>query len=72
MEDNLTKFHEGQEVEVLAWHKAYITYIFSGENPQYKVQFRDGARGVFDADHVRITPQQRAQEYYDNPPAKPL
>src|ERR1019366_4104601 len=65
---NMTQFHAGQEVEVLArhrdigppeaaviWRKAKIIKCWpSIYHPgQYGVQFRDGSRAFFDADHIR-------------------
>ena len=60
-------FHEGQEVEVRIngtlfaqagknfwWRKAKI--VFPGGSP-YWVQFPDGSRALFDAEHIRaVTP----------------
>ena len=49
----MTQFHVGQEVEVAplskmfgVWRAAKITYVFTGDNPQYKVEF-PGDRAVF-------------------------
>jgi hypothetical protein len=63
----MTQFHEGQEVEVLtdpafprgtyAWCKAKIValtpYGNDGTTGHWHVQFPDGSRGAFDADHIR-------------------
>jgi hypothetical protein len=65
---NMTQaFHAGQEVEVTRrdptipnwnWRKAKILDAFPGKLPEgksrhYYVQFPDGIRGVFDAEHIR-------------------
>jgi len=50
----MTQFHEGQEVEVWCfpdgdWEKAKLIWIW----PTYKVEFPDGSRASFDAEHIR-------------------
>jgi hypothetical protein len=64
----MTQFHEGQEVEVLAWRKAKITALLrritdldDGSRlidtfPDYEAQFSDGTRAVLDAEHIRAAP----------------
>jgi hypothetical protein len=57
----MTQFHEGQEVEVNGedvdmprWEKAKIVRgpaLTAGEF--YEVQFPDGTRAVFDAEHIK-------------------
>lgn len=70
----MTQYHEGQEVEVWRirncfgdseWRKARIVCylppapeIYEGG---YEVQFRDGTRGVFAAEHIRLDPQRVEQ-----------
>ena len=61
----MTTFHEGQEVEVAAdfrrndgkapcnWRKAKIAAPPWPAKWRYRVQFPDGTRAVFDADHIR-------------------
>jgi len=63
----MTKFHEGQDVEVLKlidgdnlcrlWRKAKIVTSMrhkdDPENDRYEVKFPDGTRASFDAEHIR-------------------
>ena len=64
----MTQFHEGQDVKVLTmvsscvnadvpyWRKAKVAAVqhWEGGLPNsYAVQFPGGARGVFDATHIR-------------------
>jgi len=60
----MTQFHEGQEVEVAplsemfgAWRKAKIVEVdqraVQTSPIKHLVEFADGTRGVFDADHIR-------------------
>jgi hypothetical protein len=66
----MTQFHEGQEVEVAThspelmktgWRKAKIVYktkLMHEDRAGYAVQFPDGTRGVFSAEHIRaVEPQ---------------
>ena len=58
------RLHEGQEVEVSnlpvfgdQWRKAKIVLApslkYPKEQQRYQVQFPDGTRAVFDAEHIR-------------------
>ena len=52
----MTQFHEGQDVEVWCfpdgeWEKAKI--VMETLPKTYQVQFPDGSRRVFDAEHIR-------------------
>ena len=62
------QFHEGQKVEITrtkigvkTWHKATITHLAAASctggyhdmPARYAVQFPDGTRAVFDAEHIR-------------------
>jgi hypothetical protein len=73
-----TAFHEGQEVEVRmpftgklhptvgsveVWRKAKIVAWPRREADRWKVQFPDGARAVFDAEHIREDPLETAARY---------
>ena len=72
------QFHVGQDVEVAplsemfgAWRKAkvvnYEPYFHGAHEPdRYFVQFHDGTRGVFDAEHIRDveTPPKGASAKY--------
>jgi len=60
----MTQFHEGQNVEVAdpntdfgVWLKAKIvrepTTTALDKHPLYQVEFPDGKRAVFDAEHIR-------------------
>jgi hypothetical protein len=62
----MTQFKEGQQVEVLqygktsqdpdVWRKAKLGYALPTNDKalrSYRVEFPDGTRGVFDADHIR-------------------
>jgi hypothetical protein len=54
----MTAFHEGQEVEVWCfpdgeWEKAKILGDRPFGLPGYWIQFPDGTRAVFDAEHIR-------------------
>jgi hypothetical protein len=62
----MTQFHEGQDVEVLMAPKkhgfaceAKIVEIAPVGHPAYwLVQFPDGTRAVFDAEHIRAAEEE--------------
>jgi hypothetical protein len=68
----MTQFHEGQEVEIYwefkrraeRWHKAKIVEPpRSAYSTQCQVEFPDGTRGVFDADHIRAVADRAADPH---------
>jgi hypothetical protein len=54
----MTQFHEGQEVEVLdteppgKWHADWRKAKIVDAHPPYIVEFTDGTRAGFDAEHI--------------------
>jgi len=56
----MPQFHEGQEVEVApvsgVWRKAKIARKLhtGGAAGSFQVEFDDGTRAVFNADHIRV------------------
>jgi hypothetical protein len=63
----MTQFHEGQEVEIKIEHmwpkKARVTHVFvtGGAAGNYQVEFADGTRAIFDAEHIRFANRQDAK-----------
>ena len=57
----MTQFHKGQEVEVtkgfdgnpLGWRKAKIIKRGEPYSKTWMVEFPDGTRAMFDAEHIR-------------------
>jgi hypothetical protein len=69
----IQQFHEGQEVEIAVpssgkvwksdqtrrtWRKAKIVANEFGHTDRFWVEFSDGSRAVFSAEHIRPTPPQ--------------